>query len=770
MTPSLADPIPVTSDHLNDDQSRSVAQADTEEQAITQAPLTMEPEDSAPPESAAASSSSIPTGPIDFATLDFASMSPQDLEQLYIASINQNTDKFVQSQAGMQAVRKNTRTQSIYAAPTMPSPSNGLSWDNHPNTMSVHLENIRLTKPVSNISVRFSFRHRKVKTNVAAYPDGLRETKHKFECNYHSLLFDYLKVDIYEGGFFGSHIGRAHIRLSRLPQVLGDIEHTYSLNHRKAHRSPKLAGKDIGEITVGFSFIGGRRSKRLDRSESIGSNPDASSSRSRSDSEYLGVHDMDTPEQRADAEEIMEFYKRAQVEHADEFGGSQFDETRSVISMRTTGSARSSTGSGKKKRRPTLISENTMLGLKELSELTSAFFGTGWKLTKPEIARSALFVQKYYMKYHPNPRTNDVVTDERQIRVACYFLNYAMASYGSLILNYFGYGKGYLRDALRLKMDSNTAREHLGLGKGDMLAWNFELELFKPQFYICRDPKLNAIVIVIRGTWNLHECVVDMCGDYEPFSHGYAHKGFLRCAQYLEVNYLDRIKAWVQQYKCSAVYLSAHSLGAGVASLFTMILQSHIPEFRTMSGNPRFKLKCYNIATPPCVNAELCKEFEPYIETYVNENDLVPRASWGAVCDFRDLIITAHGLLNDKKLSTQERMDRLAEHHTNLKDSNEHPKVYIPGKIFYIYKTSRVHSASTKRPPKQDEIDGDAFTGNPLVDDITPHYLVERSSKELFCNIQFKTNFLWHHLPNKYDAGLRKAHDYLQENRPKLQQ
>lgn len=88
----------------------------------------------------------------------------------------------------------------------------------------VHLESISLHKPIKNFVLRFSFRHRKFKTNSTLYPNGHSEEKFKFDLSYHSLLFDHLKVDVYEGGFFGSHVGRAHIRLARLPQALGDIE------------------------------------------------------------------------------------------------------------------------------------------------------------------------------------------------------------------------------------------------------------------------------------------------------------------------------------------------------------------------------------------------------------------------------------------------------------------------------------------------------------------------------------------------------------------
>ncbi|KAI9002402.1 hypothetical protein BC832DRAFT_119316 [Gaertneriomyces semiglobifer] len=705
-------------------------------------------------------------GAIDFSRVDFSKISDKELEELYIASINRTgiskgpqiqpppspppTPTQVSVSAAPQPIPPLLRRASSSTPTTVPTPTNGLSYDNHPTAMFVHLEDINLHKPLKNVVVKFSFRHRKYSTGPGSYPGGHRETKFKFDVNYHALLFDHLKIDVYEAGFFGSHIGRVHCRLSRLPQVLGDIEHSYQLKHRKAHRNPKLAGKQIGEITIGFSFIGGRR-QRPGRSQSMSS---LHSSRNRSDSEATVDAIKGTPEQEKVADEFLEMLQeeRRNGNASGLFSSSSsFDDSKSVISFKST----TSSGTTKSKKRwPSLLSENTIAGLKEFSEGAAALFGTGWKISKVEFVQAFLFLNKYYNKYHPNARTHDIVMDKRQLRVSCYFLNYSMTAYGSLILNYFGYGKGYARDFMRPKMDSKTAREHLGLKREDMLVWDFELKLFKPQYFVVRDPKLNAIIVVVRGTSNIHEVITDAHAEYETFSHGYAHRGFLRCAQWLEENLTNRIKGWVKQYNCNAVYLAAHSLGAGVASLFTMILCQHLDEFREISRNPKFALKCYNIATPPCVNAELCAEYEPYIETYVNENDIVPRASWGAILDFRDLIITSHNLMNEKGLTTQERMTRLAERHAELKQSNEHPKVYIPGKIFYIYKTSRVHSSTTGKPKLSDD---EEFTGNPLIDDVVPHYLVERSRKELFGNLAFKTNFIFHHLPSKYDNGLRKV-------------
>lgn len=78
-----------------------------------------------------------------------------------------------------------------------------------------------------------------------------------------------------------------------------------------------------------------------------------------------------------------------------------------------------------------------------------------------------------------------------------------MATYGSLVMNYFGHGKGYLRDFLRVNSDVKTAISHLELKKEDMLVWEYGtgLEVFKPKFYICRDRRTDSLVVCFRGTF-----------------------------------------------------------------------------------------------------------------------------------------------------------------------------------------------------------------------------------------------------------------------------
>lgn len=77
--------------------------------------------------------------------------------------------------------------------------------------------------------------------------------------------------------------------------------------------------------------------------------------------------------------------------------------TSSVLSTSSIQSTTCNSGSTRKysTKKGDLVSERTRLGLKELSELSSSFFRSGWKINKTELARAFLFLQKYFSNYHP---------------------------------------------------------------------------------------------------------------------------------------------------------------------------------------------------------------------------------------------------------------------------------------------------------------------------------------------------------------------------------
>ena len=67
-----------------------------------------------------------------------------------------------------------------------------------------------------------------------------------------------------------------------------------------------------------------------------------------------------------------------------------------------------------------------------------------------------------------------------------------------------------------------------------------------------------------------------------------------------------------------------HSLGAGVAVIFSMILRSRIAALRKDEGD---KLKVLAFASPPVVDYKASLNCKSFVTTYVNNADIIPRAS-----------------------------------------------------------------------------------------------------------------------------------------------
>jgi hypothetical protein len=231
---------------------------------------------------------------------------------------------------------------------------------------------------------------------------------------------------------------------------------------------------------------------------------------------------------------------------------------------------------------------------------------------------------------------------------------------------------------------------------------------------------------------------------------GLAHAGIVHSALWIEEHYLCKIKAWIKQYDAKGLYLVGHSLGGAIASCVLMLSQETLME--TMGET--FEIKAFTFATPPCVSRDLNEHYSPFIETYINEYDIVPKASYGAFMDFKEILKLAVQLSNDLNLSKKEKMERIHDLSVQLKITNKHPRLFIPGAVYLIYKTSRLDPKNSVKVVEHQ-------TGNPIIDHHEPHYVVERSLHEYFDDMHIKSGMLVHHFLNKYDNGLRKAHDWL---------
>ncbi|KAJ3162945.1 hypothetical protein HK101_000644 [Irineochytrium annulatum] len=539
-------------------------------------------------------------------------------------------------------------------------------------------------------------------TNVHDFTNEVYETGLTF----HSILFDYLKhkfkdrkqIDVHDRtALINTHMGRARIHLKDLGNLSGSVVQTFPLHPRRytIHEEPSV----LGHITLSFDFsCSVSDDGQADMDDPIGPDDSASIMGDLGDPE-LGSNFGSQVSSRAEGELVVEefigYFSAAEHtnsssqhtnhmnhqqhqpghHHATTFHRHappppqqhtiQYANTLPVFGSPPATRFGSATTAATRLRfepkRPYTISPRTWTGVKELSNISAAFFNQGWRVSKVDFARAMLLVARWQAK--PSPAAIEeppvLVEDSEEVRVAIHFMRFAVATYGSVVGNYWEAGKGYIRDFLK-KGDQVTARNHLGILQGEMLEWEFAgaMETFKPKFFVCWDTKTEGVVVCIRGTVNIHDLVTDMCAEYEPFKNGYAHRGILRCALWLEEHLLPKLKVHIQSCKARALYIVGHSLGAAIGSILTMRIRENPTALAELQQTAldaggvdsldAFRLHCFSFACPPCVSADLAEAQVGWVDSFVNENDMVPRLSYGSMIDLRETIIKAADLMRTK--------------------------------------------------------------------------------------------------------------------------
>ncbi|KAL4572675.1 hypothetical protein LXL04_019457 [Taraxacum kok-saghyz] len=148
-----------------------------------------------------------------------------------------------------------------------------------------------------------------------------------------------------------------------------------------------------------------------------------------------------------------------------------------------------------------------------------------------------------------------------------------------------------------------------------------------PPYLIYLDHDRREIVMAIRGL-NLknesdYETLWDNRLGKHMFDGGYVHHGLLKSAVWLlneESEELRRL--WVDNGSCYKMVFVGHSLGAGVATLLTVLVVNH----RDMLGGiARELVKCYAIAPTRCLSLNLAVKYADVIYSVVLQDDFLPR-------------------------------------------------------------------------------------------------------------------------------------------------
>lgn len=109
--------------------------------------------------------------------------------------------------------------------------------------------------------------------------------------------------------------------------------------------------------------------------------------------------------------------------------------------------------------------------------------------------------------------------------------------------------------------------------------------------------------------------------DCEPFLGGYAHQGMAHLAHKLLDRILPQLQYLRRVHPNFQLLITGHSLGAGIASLFTLLLSSppHKENFPSVRG------VCF--ATPACCTQDLTDRAAQVVDSLVLGYDVVPALS-----------------------------------------------------------------------------------------------------------------------------------------------
>ena len=180
--------------------------------------------------------------------------------------------------------------------------------------------------------------------------------------------------------------------------------------------------------------------------------------------------------------------------------------------------------------------------------------------------------------------------------------------------------------------------EMAGIEEDQIVYCSFCNNLYCIPFYVAMDYNNEAVVIALRGTLSFHDVVTDLIAVEEEInivanSNGEmrAHKGILRTAHWVQSvlndkGILERAFSQGPNYKLVIV---GHSLGAGCASMLSMLLREDYPS-----------LHCYCYSPPCCLNEAAARYTKQFVTSVTLGKDLIGRFCMGTAQTLKHDIVS----------------------------------------------------------------------------------------------------------------------------------
>jgi len=181
-------------------------------------------------------------------------------------------------------------------------------------------------------------------------------------------------------------------------------------------------------------------------------------------------------------------------------------------------------------------------------------------------------------------------------------------------------------------------------------------------YCILLDHETQAVIVAVRGTFSLEDCVTDVLIEAEclealgdEFGFGdiakgqHVHGGVLACARNV---YRDLKRHGSLEYLLETKYphyqlrLVGHSLGAACSTMLGFMLRQTYPN-----------LQCYNYSPPGCtLTWDMAIQCQPWCTSFVLDTEVVPRLSFESLENLRDEVLDLIGRIRVPKVEVARRV------------------------------------------------------------------------------------------------------------------
>jgi sn1-specific diacylglycerol lipase len=251
-------------------------------------------------------------------------------------------------------------------------------------------------------------------------------------------------------------------------------------------------------------------------------------------------------------------------------------------------------------------------------------------------------------------------------------------------------------------------------------------------YFIALDHDWKSVVISIRGTMTLESVVSDInCVPHELTEMGeecgfdgnglFCHRGILHSVVWLyeDLKSHGKLAQAMKDYHSYRLRVVGHSLGAGVASILSVLLHPQYPNLRCLAFSP-----------PGCTMSEnLAEAVSEHTYSYIVDDDIIARMSIEGFEELRDSVLdmicrvkipkyqvgrqakkhdllTAEGVsqsINEtlydaekiKNSAFKEQVEEFWSFQAKLRDERNYVKLCLPGSIVHLFRT-RINQSSIR--------------------------------------------------------------------------